>query len=132
MKAIAHDTLFQNAWDRSLKAERMQLFECQNCGQPLCEKCGHILGYLPELSVLSALAPASGSDWRPLAEPERLSRFCGNAAHGACNWLLPAGSDACAPPTRSTGRSPISALPNTPVLGIAEHPGVAEVARAFR
>lgn len=73
----------------------MRLFECQNCGQLLyfentrCEKCGHILGYLPELSVLSALAPAGDGDWQPLADSERLSRFCGNAAHGACNWLLP-------------------------------------------
>jgi hypothetical protein len=76
----------------------MKLFECQNCGQLRyfentgCERCGHVLGYLPGLSVLSALAPAGGSDWRPLADPERLSRFCGNAAHGACNWPLPAES----------------------------------------
>lgn len=52
----------------------MRLFECQNCGQllyfenTLCEKCGHILGYLPELSVLSALAPAGDGDWQPLAD----------------------------------------------------------------
>jgi hypothetical protein len=84
----------------------MQLFECQHCGQLLyfentrCERCGHSLGYLPELSVLSALAAQNGKEWRPLAAPKRLSRFCANAAHQACNWLVPAASskafcDAC-------------------------------------
>lgn len=83
----------------------MQLFECQHCGQLLyfentrCEHCGHALGYLPEHAILSALAPDAGL-WRPLAAPERPSRFCANAAHRACNWLVPAASpnalcDAC-------------------------------------
>lgn len=64
----------------------MRLFECQNCGQLLyfennrCEKCGLLLGHLPDLS---ALAPAGGiggsaagsADARPrhgdLDRPER-------------------------------------------------------------
>jgi hypothetical protein len=84
----------------------MRLFECQRCGQLLyfentrCESCGHALGYLPDLSVLSALTPEGDGRWRPLAAPDRLSRFCANAAHQACNWLVPAESprafcDAC-------------------------------------
>jgi hypothetical protein len=84
----------------------MQLFECQQCGQLLyfennrCEHCGYPLGYLPELSVLTALAPIGDGSWRPLAAPERTSRFCANAAHDACNWLVPAAGanafcDAC-------------------------------------
>lgn len=84
----------------------MQLFECQHCGQLLyfentrCERCGHSLGYLPELSVLSALAPEGDGRWRPLAAPDRPSRLCANAAHRACNWLVPAAGpkafcDAC-------------------------------------
>ncbi len=84
----------------------MQLFECQHCGQLLffentrCERCGHTLGYLPEAATLSALAPEAGGGWRPLAAPERPGRFCANAAHQACNWLVPAASpnafcDAC-------------------------------------
>ena len=74
----------------------MQLFECQQCGQllyfenTLCERCGHSLGYLPELSVLSALLPEGDGSWRPLVAPDRRSRFCANATHGACNWLVPA------------------------------------------
>lgn len=76
----------------------MKLFECQNCGQLLyfenthCERCGHTLGYLTELSVLSALAPTGAGDWRPLAAPEWRCQFCANAAYGACNWLLPSPS----------------------------------------
>jgi hypothetical protein len=74
----------------------MQLFECQQCGQLLyfentrCERCQHSLGYLPQLSVLSALLPDGNGTWRPLVAPDRPSRFCANAAHGACNWMVPA------------------------------------------
>ena len=73
----------------------MRLFECQHCGQPLyfdntqCERCGHRLGYLPRLGRLSALEPDDGA-WRPLATPDALFRFCANAEHGVCNWLVPA------------------------------------------
>jgi hypothetical protein len=48
------------------------------------------LGYLPERTVLSALEPAGDDRWRPLAAPDRAVIFCGNSAHNACNWLLPA------------------------------------------
>jgi hypothetical protein len=74
----------------------MKLFECQECGQLLyfentrCERCGHALGYLPEGAVLSALAEEDGDRWRPLIAPEQVYRFCANATHGACNWLVPA------------------------------------------
>jgi hypothetical protein len=74
----------------------MKLFECQHCGQLLyfentrCERCGHVLGYLPDRALLSALAPQDGQRWRPLAAPEALQRFCANAVHDACNWLVPA------------------------------------------
>ncbi len=74
----------------------MKLFECQHCGQLLyfentrCERCGHVLGYLPERAELSALEPLDGQRWRPLIAREQLRRFCANAAHDACNWLVPA------------------------------------------
>jgi len=74
----------------------MKVFQGQKCGQMMdfantrYERCGHRLGYLPDLAVLSALAPLEGDRWRPLAAPTRLSRFCANAAHDACNWLVPA------------------------------------------
>jgi hypothetical protein len=71
----------------------MKLFECQACGQPLyfentrCESCARTLGYLPQEAALSALEPSGGA-WRALAAPERLFRFCANAEHDACNWLI--------------------------------------------
>ena len=71
----------------------MQLFECQNCGQPLyfentrCESCGLRLGYLPERGVVTALQPAEGL-WRSLAAPDEPYRFCANAEQDVCNWLV--------------------------------------------
>jgi hypothetical protein len=76
----------------------MKLFQCQYCGNILyfenrtCQRCGHRLAYLPETGTLSALEPAGGEEWRPLAAPDRPSRFCANAVHDACNWLVPPGS----------------------------------------
>jgi len=73
----------------------MKLFECQNCGQPLyfentkCESCGARLGYLPREQTVTALRPA-GDEWQALAKRNARYRFCQNAMHEACNWLIPA------------------------------------------
>ena len=73
----------------------MKLFECQHCGQPLyfensaCESCGRRLGYLVPEATVSALEPDNGL-WRALAHPGQPYRMCANAAHDACNWLIPA------------------------------------------
>jgi hypothetical protein len=76
----------------------MKLFQCQNCGQPLyfentrCERCGLLLGYLPERETITAIKPeeAAGSDaWRALADA-KIYRYCANAAYDVCNWLIPA------------------------------------------
>jgi hypothetical protein len=75
----------------------MKLFRCEHCGQVLhfentvCERCSHRLGYLPERNVLSPVKP-DGLAWRALAEPDQPYRFCANAAHDVCNWLVPAGT----------------------------------------
>src|SRR5690349_5256576 len=72
----------------------MKLFECQNCGQPLyfentkCESCGLTLGFLPDRRTVTAVK-ADQSTWRALAAPGRRFRFCRNAQHGVCNWLIP-------------------------------------------
>ena len=77
----------------------MRLFECQSCGSALyfdntrCESCGHRLGYLPKQMTISALQP-DGNLFRPLASPDHPTRFCINATHLACNWLVPADGDA--------------------------------------
>lgn len=75
----------------------MKLFECQNCGQPLyfenttCESCGARLGYLPPEGTMTALRPA-GDQWTALAKRGVRYKFCANAAHGTCNWLIEARS----------------------------------------
>jgi hypothetical protein len=75
----------------------MKLFECQNCGQPLyfentrCESCGYALGYLPERETITALSQDAGP-WTALAAPGRRYRYCANAMHGVCNWLVPGDS----------------------------------------
>ena len=77
----------------------MKLFRCQSCGQLLyfencvCERCRHRLGYLPRLGTLSAVEDAGGGLWRALAAPDATHRFCANAGHDACNWLVEASSD---------------------------------------
>ena len=81
----------------------MKLFVCQNCSATLffentrCGRCGTTLGYLPDLSTLSALEGHGGA-FRALAEPERRYVLCANASEDACNWLVEAGSgqDFCA------------------------------------
>jgi hypothetical protein len=81
----------------------MKLFSCSHCEQVLffenvqCARCGHMLGYLPDRSVLSALEPARDEQglYRALAPEagEALYKMCGNyARHSVCNWMLPAGS----------------------------------------
>ena len=81
---------------------RVQLFQCQRCGQTLffenslCESCGASLGYDAEATVLHALVPASGNDpllWSPIGQSGGGAfRFCANVAQGVCNWLVPAAS----------------------------------------
>ena len=77
----------------------MKLFSCQNCGQVLyfentaCEKCHSRLGYRSEDNVLSALVEVDGA-WEARGAAGRRFRFCANAAHDSCNWLLPFESQA--------------------------------------
>ncbi|MBV8577414.1 MAG: putative zinc-binding metallopeptidase, partial [Acetobacteraceae bacterium] len=76
----------------------MKLFRCQSCGQLLyfentqCERCGHRLGYIPEAASLSALEP-EGDAWRPLGRTGDTFRFCDNATHDVCNWLVATNSE---------------------------------------
>jgi len=75
----------------------MKLFECQHCGQPLyfenirCESCGRGLGYLPSKETISALEQAEKAGngiWKALADLKARYRYCANAQHGVCNWLI--------------------------------------------
>jgi hypothetical protein len=74
----------------------MKLFRCQACDNVVyfenraCGRCGHRLGYIPEIGTMSALEPAGSPNWTPLAAGAAPRRFCANADHDACNWLVPA------------------------------------------
>ncbi len=73
----------------------MKLFECQVCGNALyfenvrCESCDAVLGFLPDAQTLSALVAEGEGRWHALATPGARYRFCANADHDACNWLVP-------------------------------------------
>jgi hypothetical protein len=72
----------------------MKLFKCQSCAQVLyfentrCESCQHLLGYLPRRDQVVALDPLAGDAWAPLLADTPPVRFCANAEHYACNWLV--------------------------------------------
>jgi hypothetical protein len=77
----------------------MKLFSCNACGQTLyfdnvvCTRCGHALGFVPDQLDLVAFDVDPNGDWLPseTAGETRAFRPCTNyAAHGACNWMLPA------------------------------------------
>lgn len=76
----------------------MRLFSCPSCGLTSyfenreCSRCGKRLGYDAGADRMRALVPADGL-WYD-SESGEAFRFCENAAHDACNWLIPAGSAA--------------------------------------
>ena len=77
-----------------IRGAKMKLFSCTHCGNTLyfenavCERCGHALGYAPDHGILVSLEQ-DGSAWISPALPGERFVFCANAAHGACNWLVP-------------------------------------------
>ena len=75
----------------------MKLFKCQCCSQlvyfenTICEKCGHRLGFLHEITSLISLQPDETGIYEALAAPGGRYRFCTNANFAVCNWLIGAG-----------------------------------------
>src|SRR3984893_18530979 len=74
----------------------MKLFRCQVCDNIIyfenrtCGRCGHRLGYIPELEMMAALEAAGGGSWTPVAGGSGPRRFCANADYDVCNWLTTA------------------------------------------
>jgi hypothetical protein len=74
----------------------MKLFSCQGCGELLyfenvrCENCGRALGYLTDITEISALEPLQTGGWQVLAAPGKAYKFCRNYDAGMCNWMVPA------------------------------------------
>ncbi|TDV33890.1 hypothetical protein C7405_110141 [Paraburkholderia caballeronis] len=85
----------------------MKTFRCTKCSQLVffenvtCQRCGSLLGYLPESGEMSAFEPAGDGVWRSLgaAAADGAWRQCHNyAVENVCNWMIPAdsGSPLCA------------------------------------
>jgi hypothetical protein len=82
----------------------MKLFACPACQQPLhfensqCTRCGHLLTFVPEHAMLTAIEPVDASPGLFVAlglkgEGARY-RACGNRIdHQACNWSVPEGDE---------------------------------------
>lgn len=83
----------------------MKNFACSSCGARVyfdngtCIACGHSLGFDANMLSLTALEPVAqdGGLYRKIRSnggKEAVSevRYCDNAKHGACNWLVPQGS----------------------------------------
>ncbi|AVA20617.1 MULTISPECIES: putative zinc-binding metallopeptidase [unclassified Rhizobium] len=74
----------------------MRLFACDHCGQPVhfdnrqCVRCGYQLGFVPERLAMYALEADEVPNWRLVAEPTRIVRFCANATLDICNWMVEA------------------------------------------
>src|SRR5262245_55967864 len=91
------DVIWRFACLQKLPVDCMRLFKCQVCAQLLyfentrCEKCGHTLGYEPLQNQLLALDPRD-QHWSVAGKAGKVYKFCANAAHGVCNWLIDAAS----------------------------------------
>ncbi len=76
----------------------MQLFECQGCQSALhfensqCLTCGRAVGFLQDKFAMSALE-GGPERFLALGAGDKPYRYCDNARHSACNWLV---SDASA------------------------------------
>lgn len=84
----------------------MKTFHCDNCTRQVffentrCENCGWLLGYQPELQIVSSFTPAeqeagaetvAPSRWRSVnpVNQGRLFRQCSNyALEEVCNWMI--------------------------------------------
>ena len=75
----------------------MRLFRCDNCHNAIhfdnraCVNCGLRLGFVPDVLNMFALQPR-GDVFARVDRPERIYRFCPNAAWDVCNWLIAADS----------------------------------------
>lgn len=83
----------------------MKIFSCSSCNarvyfpNDVCLTCGHSLGFDPDALTVVALEPVDGSGlFRKMTvrigkDGASEVRYCENAAHGACNWLVADGAE---------------------------------------
>ena len=73
----------------------MKLYNCTNCNNSLyfensaCLSCKHTVGFDVSRFSLPAL-DSYPTGYSLVNTKEVIYRFCGNAVHGTCNWLIPA------------------------------------------
>ena len=74
----------------------MKTFVCETCGNKVyfesttCVNCNHALGFHADTLAVKALVPAgtTGLYRRVDTRAVGLVRYCSNAVHGVCNWLM--------------------------------------------
>src|SRR5436190_24193604 len=72
----------------------MKLYTCTNCNNPLyfenstCLNCAHVVGFEKGQFHLLTL-DKNENGYNPVNVKNEIFRFCSNAAHGTCNWLVP-------------------------------------------
>lgn len=78
----------------------MKTFHCTSCGHLIffenvrCERCGIALGFIPEMSDMSAFETTKDGSWemRPVASDVRYKPCRNYAVEKICNWMVPASS----------------------------------------
>lgn len=72
----------------------MKIFTCDNCKQLLyfensaCLNCNHAVGFDAVQFNLLALDSFTNG-YSPVQDNNTIVRFCANAVHSTCNWLIP-------------------------------------------
>ena len=79
----------------------MKLYTCSNCDNPLyfenniCLNCQHPVGFDKDTIDLLTLEAKEGNQYADMSGKNQLYRYCENAIHSTCNWLVPV--DAASP-----------------------------------
>jgi hypothetical protein len=74
----------------------MKLYTCSHCHNLLyfennvCLNCDHMVGFDAAALALITLDGKNGNEYYNIANKKDIYRFCENAVHGTCNWLVPA------------------------------------------
>jgi hypothetical protein len=74
----------------------VKLYTCSHCQNPLyfenniCLICQHPVGFDSQNLVLHTLTTKDNILYHDISSPEKGYRYCHNATHGTCNWLVPA------------------------------------------
>jgi zinc-ribbon domain len=73
----------------------MKLFQCQSCAQlvhfenTICEKCGHQLGFIPEITNMTSIEPKEAGIFEPMASSALVTATVRTPISGlAIGWSL--------------------------------------------